>query len=372
MPRLSQWNLRKQNNYAFIDRHVSQFFNVSGTGIYVHKYLGPLEQGNTEDTDLREKDDFTQPDYENKDPAGIDELDIQDLMNLENRDRKYEKYIYELRGQYQVSDNDFDLKQFGFFLSADTIYLTFHLNEMVKIMGRKLLSGDVLELPHQRDEYLLDDDAPAVNKYYVVQDAQRAAEGYSSLWWPHIWRVKCTPMQSQQEFYDILLRRHENQYGEVANVLEPTLEKIISTHDIEIDTSNAIVNEAIRQVPNRFWENRHLYLQEPVNGKARYQLQYFDGDGVPPNGIPVTSGTAFPTTPTDLEFFLRTDYQPNLLFQRQGNIWARVEVDWRQKWEAANDKLVSFLNNNSTFNENTRTVKGKTNISKALKPKADF
>ena len=36
--------------------------------------------------------------------------------------------------------------------------MTFHLNEMVEILGRKLLSGDVIELPHLLEEYALDSD----------------------------------------------------------------------------------------------------------------------------------------------------------------------------------------------------------------------
>ena len=81
---------------------------------------------------------------------------IQDLLFLENRDRKYDPDVYDMRGVYQVQDSDFDLTQFGAFLSNDTIYMTFHLNDMIDIMGRKLMSGDVLELPHQRDDTMLD------------------------------------------------------------------------------------------------------------------------------------------------------------------------------------------------------------------------
>ena len=49
---------------------------------------------------------------------------------------------------------------------------------MVEKMGRKLMTGDVIELPHMREDLLLDEDAPAVNQYWVVQDASKAQEGF--------------------------------------------------------------------------------------------------------------------------------------------------------------------------------------------------
>ena len=75
---------------------------------------------------------------------------------MENRDRKYDPDVFELRGVYNVSDNDFDLTQFGLFLTNDTLFISFHINDMVERMGRRLMPGDVIELPHLRDElYLL-------------------------------------------------------------------------------------------------------------------------------------------------------------------------------------------------------------------------
>ena len=31
--------------------------------------------------------------------------------------------------------------------------LTIHINSSVKTLGRKIMSGDVIELPHLKDEY---------------------------------------------------------------------------------------------------------------------------------------------------------------------------------------------------------------------------
>jgi hypothetical protein len=178
MPRLSLWRENHGNDYKFIDRRISEMFTIGGTGIYIHKYLGTINNSTDQDA--------TRPAYQNQ-----SELNIQDLLFLENRDRKYDSDIYELRGMYQVTDQDFDLKQFGIFLSMGTTFMTFHLNDMVETLGRKIMAGDVLELIHLKDFHNLDTSVPyALKRYYVVAEATRAAEGFSSTWWPHLWRVK--------------------------------------------------------------------------------------------------------------------------------------------------------------------------------------
>mgnify|MGYP003337735603 CR=1 FL=1 len=67
------------------------------------------------------------------------------------------------------------------------------------------MNGDVLELPNLKDYYPLNAATPeALPRYYVVQDANYASEGFSQTWLPHIWRVKATPLTNAQEFKDIL------------------------------------------------------------------------------------------------------------------------------------------------------------------------
>ena len=67
------------------------------------------------------------------------------------------------------------------------------------------MNGDVLELPNLKDYYPLNAATPEdLPRYYVVQDANYASEGFSQTWLPHIWRVKATPLTNAQEFKDIL------------------------------------------------------------------------------------------------------------------------------------------------------------------------
>ena len=189
------WRPNRTADYQFIDRTIKEMYTVGGVDIYCHKYLGPQGAG----TD-NGNNDATIPNYNSTNP-----LFIEDLLLLENRDRVYDPDVFIMRGVYRQQDIDFDLSQFGLFLNNDTLFITFAYNDMIDFFGRKLMSGDVLELPNLKDYNPLDQSIPrALPKYYVIQDAAFAAEGFSSVWLPHLWRVKATPMVNAQEFSQIV------------------------------------------------------------------------------------------------------------------------------------------------------------------------
>jgi hypothetical protein len=124
---------------------------------------------------------------------------------LENRDRVYSPDVFIMRGVYRTQDIDFDLTQFGLFLNGDTLFITFHYNDMIDTFGRKLMSGDVIEVPNLKDYHPLDTSlVKALPRYYVIQDANYASEGFSVTWLPHLWRVKATPMVNAQEYSQII------------------------------------------------------------------------------------------------------------------------------------------------------------------------
>jgi hypothetical protein len=137
MPRLSLYRPEKTKDYEFMDRNILEQFSVGGTDFYIHKYLGPKNPAENAGT-------ADQPYYS----GGVKETNIQDMLFLENRDRKYDADIYVIRGIYSVTDADFNLSQFGLFLSNDILYCTIHINGSVKTLGRKIMPGDVVELPH--------------------------------------------------------------------------------------------------------------------------------------------------------------------------------------------------------------------------------
>jgi len=371
MSKLRLWNRKKGNDYKFFDRTISEMFNVGGTEFMVHKYVGTVNQGGGTNP--------TQPSY-----PGDAATNIQDMLLLENRDRVYDKNIYSLMGSYNVQDNDFDLSQFGLFLSGDTLFIQFHLNDMVDLVGRKLIAGDVLEVPHLRDDLVLDgeddgiSDTYAIPKLYKIEDASRSSEGFSPTWYPHIWRVKISPLSDSQEYRDLLERDIGSFNDGYPSCFDGTdadddgnlgdtgvsLSDLISTGPIEKEIADAIIAEAERDVPNRNLEHSQLWVSEH-NEQGLPHL--FMTDGEAPNGATLLgSGSEFPELPPDGSWFLRTDYSPDVLYKREGSSWIRTEVDWREKWTTANRTLLQFLNNRNTVDTADGPIDSKVAVSKIV------
>ena len=459
MPRLSLWKDGKHgNDYKFFDRRTSEMFTLGGTGILVHKYLGPTEQNTVKTTSaaqgaagitltfsstadvqlgmyvvgtgipngakiaaktattvqlsvastvaigsaavIKFYTEAAKPSYINDSAQNI-----QDLLFLENRDRKYDTSIYSMRGIYQTQDVTFDLSQFGMFLQTGTLFIVFHINDMVETIGRKLMAGDVVELMHLKDYYPLDNSLPvALKRYYVISDCNNAAEGYSPSWWPHLWRCKINPLTDSQEYKDIL-----NQIT-VDNELDPTggnvtlgnVSSIISKYQ---EINDAIIREAETNVPYSGYDNSYLYIK-PVGSEGYPEDPagisadsgnvtadsgtidssagtaspgdtvhgYLTGAGQTPNGLPVTTGIAFPNSPLVGDYALRTDYLPNRLFRYDGRRWVKIEDNVRTTLTPGADNTTlrsSFVNNTETYTNNSGNVSVRQSLSQALKPQAD-
>ena len=360
LPRLSLWKDGKHtNDYKFFDRRISEMFTMGGTSIMIHKYLGPADTGPSNDA--------TKPNYTNQ-----SEKNIQDLLFLENRDRKYDTSVYHLRGIYQVSDNDFDLSQFGLFLQTGTLFIVFHINDMINTLGRKLLNGDVIELVHLKDYETLDVGLPAaLKRYYVIGDTSRASEGFSPTWWPHLWRCKINPLVDSQEYKDIL---NNIKASEDSN---SSIKDILSTYDQYININNAIVEQAESDVPKSGYDTTPIFHNMPEDAPPDYTTHgYLTGDGIAPNGLPVVAGISFPANASAGDYCLRTDYVPNRLFRYDGRRWTKIEDSVRTNLtQGSNENLTlrnSFINNDNTFTgAGGRVIAEKQNINDILKIRPD-
>lgn len=394
MPRLSLYRPEKGNDFRFLDRAINEQFQIGGTDVYIHKYLGPVNPVDGESSP-------TQPNQTNE----IPELGIQDLLFLENRDRHYSEDVYVIRGIYTLQDIDFNLSQFGLFLQNDNIMVTFHLRSSFDALGRKIMPGDVLELPHQKDEYALDDSLVALKRFYVVSEVTRPATGYSQTWYPHLIRAKCQPLVDRQEFKEIFDKDSGAEDGS-------TLRDLLSEYQKSIDINNQVILQAEEDVPKSGYETKHLYViptdaatglvdvkdaSETVNitedsfdasavlstPSKNYYVGYLTGDGIPPNGSPYNFGITFPSNPVEGEFFLRTDYLPNRMYRYNGTHWIKFEDNVRMttsmlgETQTNNPALIrqklkaSFVNNENTSTIAGEVVKEKQALSKALKPRAD-
>jgi hypothetical protein len=286
---------------------------------------------------------------------------------LENRDRKYDPDVYVLRGVYNVQNIDFNLSQFGLFLQNDTIFITFHINDTVEKLGRKIIAGDVIELPHLKDEYALNDLKFALKRFYVIEDVNRASEGFSPTWYPHLYRAKCKPLVDSQEFKEILegvadtttyrgtynplstyssgdtitgpdgkrytviktvtgVEPPNSEYYELAD----TLRDIMSTYEREMQITQAVLDQAESDSPKAGYDTTKLYkLHLDAEGSpevitvdsteldATLQTQATDEDGnllYDDNGDPIyvgtTASTVFQTPREDFPGYLVGDGIP--------------------------------------------------------------
>ena len=433
MPKLSMFRPNRTRDYQFLDRTISEMYTVGGLDLYCHKYLGPETGG--ADSAFSGNADATQPVYETQSP-----LNIQDLLLLENRDRAYDPDVYTMRGVYNTQDIDFDLTQFGLFLNNDTLFITFHYNDMIDAFGRKLMNGDVLEIPNLKDFHPLNPNLPtAFSKYYVIQDAAYASEGFSVTWLPHLWRVKATPLTDAQEFDTITNKPFVSQQiwddgnfypsGSIVNYGDtyyqakvntpagtditntdywqeytpPTISQSQGTRTRDNNINDAILTQADVEVPLSGYDITKFYVLptenlQPANPSTLtadgsttvdgtqggmdvtpkgygYTVGYLTGQGVAPNGLPVTPGVTFPLNPGAGDYALRLDYQPNRLFRYDGVRWIKIEDSVRTNLNngVTNDTLRSTFVNNTYTVETTDmgNIPSRQSLSEILKPRAD-
>lgn len=378
------WDPRKREDFYLIDGIVKEYIDVGGTGVIVHKYEGP-ELASGPDQALI-PDDNTFPTAATIGNRPVDETLISDVLLLENPNRKYSTQrgvTFDLRGVYQVTDVNWIIAQIGAMGGGNgPIVMDFHLLGHVQNMGRKLMSGDVLELPHLRDEDLLDPTRFPIPKYYVVKDASRAADGYDAHWWPHVWRVRAVEMKNQQEFFAIINSALEDEFGNQQfdeNGKLVTVGDAVSDCSTKSDIDSQLYDEAIRQFPKRYFEHRHLWIDPEMIKSGKHRIPFFYGDGVPPNGaVLVGRGKSFPTDGTnDGDWFLHLGTYPQSLWQKQEGQWHRAEIDWRSiqdennPGQHTNELLKTFINNTKKTQLGNKEVDQRVYLSQARKPRID-
>jgi hypothetical protein len=434
MPRLSLYRPEKGNDYKFLDRSISEMFQVGGTDVYYHKYLGPKDPLPGEAT-------ATTPQYNTTSVTNI-----QDLLFLENRDRKYDTSIYIIRGVYNVADLDFNLSQFGLFIDNDTMFMTVHINDTVTSIGRKPVAGDVIELPHIKDEFALNVGDKSLPAFFSIEEVGRAAEGFSRTWYPHLYRLKLKKLVGAQQYADILNRPTDQDanfvgdwdintvylpgqivryQGTLYTVTAQTtagtlptntsffapyggtnLQNILTTQARNLEINDAIIAQAEADAPLSGYETQQFYtLSVDEQGKASLITAddtvlppdasatnldasreantpirpgysgYLLGDGIAPNGASFGHGLSFPSGAYEGDFYLRTDYMPNRLFRYDGRHWVRHEDAVRHtltNTDTRHTLKTGFINNTNTSTINNETVEERQPLSKALKPRADF
>ena len=176
------------------------------------------------------------------------------------------------------------------------------------------------------------------------------------------------------------------------------------TRDKDEQINDAIITQAEVEVPARGYDNTSFYILpttedgRPANNAGLdadggatvdgtqpgmevtprgegYTLGYLTGDGIPPNGLPVTTGITFPVGAVAGDYCLRLDYFPNRLFRYNGARWVRIEDSVRAdltNGPTNNTQRSTFVNNTYTVPTNDLgNIPSRQSLSQILRPRAD-
>jgi hypothetical protein len=157
----------------------------------------------------------------------------------------------------------------------------------------------------------------------------------------------------------------------------PDIKSSLSTFCTILNITDQNVAEAEKNAffDPKFFESANLYIYiDPITNYPVIGSNYFSGDGEPPNGGPLLgAGISFPAGMQDGQYYLRLDYFPERLFQKQGNCYKLIEVNVLKSWTAYNRVLDTFIDNiNDTVLPNGEVISEKQPLSQVVKQKVDL
>ncbi len=317
-------NLTK--NSAFLSKLAKQHIDMTGIFCNVYRLKGTFAQ----DADpLGVRVDNKKSQQEPTDIGSF--LGVQDPILNENRDREYDfDEIPIVRAVYTVSQNELEYARFGLALANDIITIELHTESMERELERRLIPGDVIELPHLREVGI---DGRVANKWYEVSSIVWSPTGYDPMYARHISAVILRPLRHQQEFLD-LFERHD-EYGK-------TLAEQASNRDVMMAVTEANQQLAGEHVSTTWWDTTIMWFDP--DHPSRMPYRWFE-DGKPDNGEPVENGVSFPPNPVEGTWFLRVDFEPNKLYRFQNGRWRLRKADLKREWQPYNwiEKLQTFL-----------------------------
>ena len=319
---------------AFISELVKGQIEIPGIPVCVYRYVGTPEQ--------------------HKDALGIDKtgkpnttismgtfLNIQDTILMENRDRLYNvDSVPILRGVYQISAFELEYARFGTMVSNEMITLEFHVGTMELQLGRRMIEGDVIEMPHLKDVAL---DGRIQRRFFEVTKTTFSPTGYDPGWAKHVFGVVVRPLKHQQEFIQIMEQRDE--YGKTVAEQNSNLPTLLGI----TEANQTLAGEHAKTTGF----DRSLMWIDPANPSRPPDL--FSDTITPPDGsIPIGQGNTFPSDVPDGSWFVRTDMYPARLYRLTNSKWRVYSVDHKRTWlpYAWVETARGFMSDRSTADRN--------------------
>lgn len=217
---------------------------------------------------------------------------IEDYVLLENRDRAYCHASTMLKCTYDLLDVQSELAKFGITLPQTYIF-TCSFADMIIILGRPVVIGDIVELP---GEIQFDPNLKPVRKWLEVTDAGWSTEGYTPNWRPNLFRFYAQPIMPSIEHKDILgVPGQVNDAQSDDSFLNSLLQ-----NDQAFQSTKAIKEQSIDAAPQTGEDGQDLMSGKPLLGpKGAYDgNDLYAEDALPPDGNLYSVGDVLPV-PTD-------------------------------------------------------------------------
>ena len=283
---------------------------------------------------------------------------IQDKVLLENRDRDYDKSPIELKGFYDLLDTQTELSKFGIELPTQSFYIVIHFVSCVKLLGRPIVIGDIIELP---SETQFSPDLSPIKKYLEVTDVGWSTESYTPGWTPSMLRIIAQPMFASQETQDIVGDLHADVDAMGLFDIDDGNHPIFQDYS---DASQQVQAEGKELVPEqgaegssaiREFESDELQIASDAGVKnlSRVGLNptgLYVEDAMPPNNAPFSEGETYPTNPSNGDYHrlvykgLSKDVPARLYrYSSAKKRWIFLEKDRRAEYDPTKPRLQEFL-----------------------------
>lgn len=290
-----------------------------------------------------------------------DQANIQDKIFLENRDREYAKEPIVTKAAYSPVDYQGFLSKLGFNspFNREQYLLEFSFQQVIRLLGRPLVIGDVLQLP---SETFYTPKLRGTLKYLEVTNVSWASTGFTPHWVPTILRVIAEPAMASQETQDIFGKITEDLDEAGSSDINDGIrnKKYQDIHDVD----QTIAADANTAVPQRGQDSANSAklsdeLKDWVEGnipnlnigKIDRKRHPWGIDALPPNGEDYTEGDVFPDKPKDGDYHRLTydsidrTLAPRLYrYSKVKKRWLYMETDKRyQYWKDTKPTLSEFL-----------------------------
>jgi len=296
-----------------------------------------------------------------------DESNVQDKVFLENRDREYDKESLLLKGSYDLLDTQSELSRFGIEVPSQSFYLNVSFSSCVALLGRPLIIGDIIEMP---SEAQYSAEMIRILKWMEVTDVAWSTEGYTPGWQPTMLRVVLQPAYASQETQDIFGDLAEADIPDGLGLVENYGDGRTGAFQDYSDISQTIIAMAKEDVPVagaeytsqiRKFEDEEIEAFRAVAGdEAAAKMKQiglnnkslYTENAMPPNNLPYTEGTEYPTTANHGDYH-RLTFEglagdvPTRLFRysESKNRWIWLETDKRAEYDGAEPKLQEYITN---------------------------